>query len=462
LEQLPSWVSLAILFCLVALLGDGFLGGGNDDGTYLAIAQQWLAHGPALPANHWEGRWPVILPLAGSLELFGLHRWSVALPSFVFGGVALLLIKRLGDRHFGSPVGIAAAAIFAILPAFSRQATSAAIEPVEVMLVLAAFELVERPFWAGLVMGLAFQARETAIAALPLLLFLSGDRRFVLRILAGFAAPLAVELAAFGLLTGDPLYRRHLSLHHTAIFTNVLPLKTAHPLFNRDVIAGWHRELGLHVHWAVDGYLNLVLSPLVAVLPVLTLVQFARGPRDPRVAFLLLAALFYSAVLIYALAIFPTPRMFLPALAALAIAFAATSVHRRDAVTIAFAATIAAMALLNAAAHPSSRHWQSIAESWVAEHPGMIETRQQGYFTFSPSLQRLPGSGRPYLMVLKDRPCSAASDYDPGDLSALPVAAEATGGPGPDLLRYPWRMCLYRLSNYARITDYGDSAPISG
>src|SRR5262249_22945994 len=153
-------------------------------------------------------------------------------------------------------------------------------------------------------------------------------------------------------------------------------------------------------------YLNLLPNPRAAFLPLLTLVLWLRVPRDRKVGFLLLSALFYSSVLIYALAIFPTPRMFLPAYAALALAFAAISVRRWDAVAMTAAATYVIASLLLLLVQPRPARWQAIAEQWVSEHPGQVETTQQDYYTFSPALQSLPSRGRPYLLQLQERPCN--------------------------------------------------------
>ena len=433
LERLTAVLPFVLLAGLMVTLGDGFMGGGGDDGSYLHIAQHWVTYGASLPANHWEGRWPVVLPLAGSLELFGLHRWSVALPSFIAAILSLVLVKRLGDRYFGSPVGIAAAAVLAVIPAFTRQATSATVEPIELLLILAAFDLVRRPVLAGLMLGLAFQARETAVAALPILLFLSGDRKSAVRIMGGFLAPFGVELATYYGLTGDALYRRHLSLAHTTLPTPVLPFTEANPLFNVDIIKSWYRESGIHLHWTVDGFLNLLPNPTTALLPIATLIQVLRVELDRKLRFLLLAAVFYCAALIYGLAIFPTPRMFLPALAALAVAFAVLSLRWRDAVSIALMAMIAAVSLLCTTVHPSSAHWQTVAEQWETKYAGQVETTQQDYWVFSPALQSLPSSGKPYLLKLDTKPCAG------------PVVEEDSGGLMPRDIGYRGHLCLYRV-----------------
>jgi 4-amino-4-deoxy-L-arabinose transferase-like glycosyltransferase len=437
-----TWVPV-LLMALVAILGSGF-GGGGDDGTYLKIATQWVQQGPAIPSDHWAARWPLVLPLALSIKAFGIYRWSVALPSFLAASASLILLKRLGDKYFGEPCGILAAVILAIIPTFTRQATTAAIDPIELMLILSAFWLVERPVVAGLALGLAFQARETAVAALPVLLWLAGDWRRVLQVLAGFLVPFAVELGAFYEITGNPLFRRHLSLAHATIHSSELPFTTAHPLFNSELLKHWQYEPGIRVHWMVDGYLNLLANPATCFLPALSVVLLVRASGDVRrkAAMLCLAALFYSAVLIYGLSIDPLPRMFLPSFAALALAAAALCVRHWGPVPMASLGTIAGVSLFFAATHPPASRWQSVANQWVVAQPGQIEASQRSYFLFGPRAPDLPSSGRPYLLLLKSARCVSSSPEDPFSVDHLPIAKQEMGGRAGD----HWYLCLYRLT----------------
>ena len=64
------WLILGLAFVgIVSINPIGFIGGGWDDWQYLDAARCWRAHGPCLPHNHWQGRWPVIAPIALSTGL---------------------------------------------------------------------------------------------------------------------------------------------------------------------------------------------------------------------------------------------------------------------------------------------------------------------------------------------------------------------------------------------------------
>ena len=106
----------AILLAYTLINPVGFLGGGWDDWEYLNAARCWVAHGPCLPTNHWQGRWPLIAPLAASIKLFGESRASIGLPSLLATTVCLPPLSLIGNRLFGAPVGYAGALFFLLTP----------------------------------------------------------------------------------------------------------------------------------------------------------------------------------------------------------------------------------------------------------------------------------------------------------------------------------------------------------
>ena len=74
----PWLVALVISLALILIINPvGFLGGGLDDWHYLNAARCWAAHGPCLPQDHWQGRWPVVAPIGASIFLLGENRFSV-------------------------------------------------------------------------------------------------------------------------------------------------------------------------------------------------------------------------------------------------------------------------------------------------------------------------------------------------------------------------------------------------
>ena len=177
------WLLPILFVCLLNFWYPvGYVGGGTDDDRYLAGALCWVQNGPCLPVNHWEGRWPLVGPLALTIGAFGFNRLAVGLPSFLASLACVILIKKLGDR-FDPKIGTAAALIFAAVPAFVFQVFTATVEAFELAFILAAMLAIlsRKHVVAGLFLALAFQTRETSIAALlPAAFLLRKDIRGLL------------------------------------------------------------------------------------------------------------------------------------------------------------------------------------------------------------------------------------------------------------------------------------------
>lgn len=441
---------LALVAIFVLVNPVGFVGGGADDGRYLDAARCWTC----LPTNHWEGRWPVVAPLAWSLEIFGHNRFSIGLPSLVASLSCLILLRWIGDRLFGAPVGLAAALILGLMPVFAIQAYSATAEPIEAAFILGGFALLitKRPLFAGLCFGMAFQVRETAVIAFLLAALTQWRNRPALLALgAGFAAPLLVEFFIYFLNTGDPLYRRQLSLRHTLIPSSELKvIEHRSPFFNANLIANWKHEPGFHIHWLVDGFANLLVNLKTGLLFLLAplLFAFCRPSSDEKksAANILAGAFFYSAFLIYVLAIDPKPRMMYVPLAGLALVAGFIAVRCWNSVIATAFVCTTVLSALCLEGQPRSLRWQRIAEKWVAQFPGQIEASQQGYFVLSNKLHTLPrlGSGKPYLLLLKDGHCHMTSQYDPVRVSGLPVVKVSYGNRIGTMVGDKSSMCLFR------------------
>lgn len=130
-------------------------------------------------------------------------------------GIALtfLVARRLVEER-GAWI---AAALVAATPIDVHLATEAhtdmplgALTTASVLLLLGAREKEDprRFFAAGLVLGLGHLVKESAFLALPLLLLLAGRSwRRILILLGGFAAPILLEMAAYGAALGDPFFR---------------------------------------------------------------------------------------------------------------------------------------------------------------------------------------------------------------------------------------------------------------
>jgi len=305
---------------------------------------------------------------------------------------------------------------------------------------------------------MAFQVRETSLAALvPAAWVMRRDLRGLGLFGVGFASVLLVELLFYYGWTGEALYRRTLSMRHIALPSSELDyVPTGPPIFNTELIKNWKYDL--QVHWLVNGFLNLVVSVktglLYALAPVLYLIQRRRldDPERRVVQFLILSATFYSAVLIYVLAIDPKPRLMFVPLAALSLASAILIVRTWSAVTLTVVVCTAALITLAIAAQPRQARYERAAEQLELQYPGLIETAQPGYFGLS-HLRDLPpaGSSKPYLLMLKDNYCSVGSKEDPVDVTDLPVAAEVRAHPMAVAIGNRWTLCLFRKGETALV-----------
>ncbi len=171
------------------LAGDGFrtsvihppLWGLRDD----AFTVPLLVHGPLQP-----------LLFAPALALLGPEALDrIAWFGAFFATLTALLLCRLGTRHFGPPVGAAAAMIFTLAPLTLRTVHHDASLLFGAFLLLLAFDLLarERPrrLGAALALGLGLLVRTEMILAL-----------FGLAMLAGGAGTVALVLGAAAVAGG--------------------------------------------------------------------------------------------------------------------------------------------------------------------------------------------------------------------------------------------------------------------
>lgn len=398
----PWLGAIAATLILILLVNPvGFVGGGWDDWQYLNAARCWVEHGPCLPQDHWQGRWPVLAPVAAMIALFGESRLAVGLPSLAYALGCLFLLARLGNRLAGPPVGYMAALILLVMPIFGVELLGSNAEHPELFFLLAAANLIHAyadrnrsflAFAAGLSWSLAFQVRETAITALPLLgiaawMLARRDPRALVAAAIGAALPLLAELLAYWAATGDPLWRRHLSVAHTQVPSTELVGPVDHkrpPFLNPDYIAAWKHQPGIHVHWAINGLVNLLANVMAGLGISFSMVLAAAFWRrlemgDRRVVgWSIAAALLWACFLIYLLAIDPKPRMmFVPvALTALALAVLLRRLSQTGSAPLSFATLaicwLAGMA--NILLHPQVRISEGAAAVWAERFPNAIET----------------------------------------------------------------------------------------
>ena len=469
--------TLLIFAALVAANPVGFRGGGGDDWQYLQAARCWAAEGaPCVPQDHWWGRWPLVAPLGGLIALLGETRFALALVPLGATLTCADLLAHLGNRLFGAPAGWLAAMLFLTAPVVLFEALDPAVGTLELAAILGGAALIvragqsqRRRDWllAGLAFGLAFQVRETSLATLPaaaFALWLLSKRTLpaALVFAAGFLAPLVVELLVMGLATGDPLFRRGLSLAHSGIASSEIANAAsagASPLFNPALIAGWEHETGIHLHWLVDGALDVLLNEKGGWTLLLALLAFAIGRRrlDPRkarlVEALLAAGILHGLILIFVFSIDPKPRMMLVPLAAAALALAPLLLALpRPWLGVTALARLAAL-LLGFLFVPRMGEGEAAARAWLAMLPaGSVETAEatRRRLGLVPEVQALPlaDGTRPLLLVRTRDACDRAEilDLAPDALRGLAFARLGNANP---LNGRQAALCLYRYASPA-------------
>jgi 4-amino-4-deoxy-L-arabinose transferase-like glycosyltransferase len=473
----PWLGAIAATLILILLVNPvGFVGGGWDDWQYLNAARCWAESGPCLPQDHWQGRWPVIAPIAVMIGLVGESRLAIGLPSFAYALGCLFLLTRLANRLAGPPVGYLAALILLVMPIFGIELLGPNAEHPELFFLLAGANFILAyvrrnqtwlAFAAGLSWSLAFQVRETAVTALPLLalaawMFARRDLRALLAAILGAALPLVAELLVYSAATGDPLWRRHLSVAHTQLPSTELvgPVDYKKPPFlNPDYIAGWKHQPGIRIHWTVDGLANLLANVMAGLgIPfslILAAAYWRRLEKGERglVGWGIAAGLYWASFLIYILAIDPKARMmFVPvALTALALAVLLRRMARSGPkplpVAVLLTCWLAGMA--NILLHPQVRTSEPIAASWIDQHPDSIETDETSrrHLALMPGAAGLAelGSGRPLLAIKLDTECRQWADGKlPGKLELLdrsPFSMMDRFAPGKG-----GNLCLFRYA----------------
>ena len=213
---------------------------GHDDAYYAWAAMDWAEHAPALGQTHWALRYPLVLPTAVLIRLFGFSVPVLAAVDLA-AYAAFLLMGYAAARHwFGWPTAAVLTAIGILLPQFPVQATYANPDLLEMALVMGSFWLMmlaREPgvqesgtkesgaktgrlmLGAGVLAGLGFLTRETTLLLAPLygLMFLlrpAMPRWRYLLIAAGFVAVVGVQMGWFAWAAGDPLYRLRISAVH--------------------------------------------------------------------------------------------------------------------------------------------------------------------------------------------------------------------------------------------------------
>ncbi len=260
------WIALALFVLLTALAWVGFIA--SDDVTYARGAYGWIEHFPFV-GGHGTIRYPITIPMALSFLTFGGNEFAMVLPSLLYL-IGFLIAAWRVTRDVAGPLP----AFFALLacvtsPLLVVEASIANVDFIEMALLFGAwllcFRCLEegpgraRLIGAGALVGLAFLARETAIFIIPFfgLLFLAGHRMgrwHYLWIAVGFLAIWSLELLYLGIMTGDPLYRFNISLHHDATIDRSIDLAgnvIIHPLVDPLLVLLINQEFMLVMFLAI-------------------------------------------------------------------------------------------------------------------------------------------------------------------------------------------------------------------
>lgn len=325
-----------ILVVAALLLNFGWIGYlASDDAIYASGGIGWLTQFPYVGDHHGSVREPMTIPIALSFALFGRNEFALVLPTLLAFLATLAVTYFALARRLGPNAGMAGALLLATTPLFAVQSTVASADVNELFWLASAYWLFQaaadrsRPagllIAAGAAVGVAFLTRETAVFAIVYfgLLFLFGyglPRRLYWWMAVGFALVVGAETAYLAAVTGDPLYRINMSMHHgevnraLALEGNVL----VHPLLDPLLVFLLNQEFGL-LFWiaapaatwlcfapSVETRWRAVARPLAALALVWLACFYAAGsllPLNPR----------YGSVATYAAAI-------LAALAALQLA----------------------------------------------------------------------------------------------------------------------------------------------
>jgi Dolichyl-phosphate-mannose-protein mannosyltransferase len=239
----------------------------SDDGSYSEAAIGWLSHFPYVGINHWGLRHAVVLPVAFSFWLGGISEFTMMLPTKAYLLFLILLTYGCLTRLVERRTALLASALVALTPIFILP-SSPSDDLVECFFVVAsswAFYFGSRPqtsptllVVSGIFAGLAFITRETGaiIALFYGILFLLGrrlQRAYFFLIAGGCLAILAIDTVFLAGMTGDPLYRLHISMG---------AVESDNPLDSKNAV-GYPLQNGLN-------YIGLIAAPRL-IQPVLML-----------------------------------------------------------------------------------------------------------------------------------------------------------------------------------------------
>lgn len=196
---------------------------GNDDLSVAACALTLLDDGFAVPTGHYCARFGLILPMAAIFGVAGTGAAQISILPAIASMGGIVLAGWFGTRLFGRLAGLAAATALALFPMDIAHAGLAFPDATQGTLLAAALACLlhagdrDRVGWAALAGALwawAYYVKLDAffLGAVIVLAWGLGYVRFRHMVIAGLVALalVGIELAAYGMATGDPLWRMKL------------------------------------------------------------------------------------------------------------------------------------------------------------------------------------------------------------------------------------------------------------
>ena len=399
--RFPSrWAHAAVMLGLAGLAGAvlwwrwvGYQG--HDDAYYAWAAMDWAEHPPVLGQTHWALRYPLVLPTAALIRLFGFSVPVLAAVDLGAYAAFLAMGYAAARRWFGGTAAAALTAVGVLLPQFPVQATYANPDLLEMALVMGSFWLVmlardagRNGAWAawllggaGVLAGLGFLTRETTLLLLPLyglmvLLRPAMPRWRYLLIAAGFAAVVGAQMGWFAWAAGDPLYRLRISAVHDHVDRAAQAARATGALDSEGVLAAgvlWTPLAALFVSQKYGLLFWLALPAYPAARRACALDAAARSVLDWAAAG---AAVSFLFVALNVGILYVVPRYFMvtAAMAAVPVAVAGAALLRaRPAVAGWLAAGFAASCLgLLHLENTEPMFAEQRAAAFIAEQPGTV------------------------------------------------------------------------------------------
>lgn len=267
IEVIQCAILLVLLFLILPWIWIGFLG--SDDATYVEGAYGWLLNFPYV-GDFGTIRYPLTLPIALSYTIFGESAFSSTLPNLVLFFAIVFGTYFVLRRHVGTNTAFGTCLILVTLPIFVVNATVTFADITELTFILVSLYLFylatteERPMVlllaAGASAGVAFLTRETTVFLIAFygLIFLAGygiSRIRYFQMAAGFLMVWGLEVVYLTVMTGDPLYRVQMSMHHDSTIDRSVEAAGnigVSPIWDPLFVLLVNQEFGIHF-WVLLG-----------------------------------------------------------------------------------------------------------------------------------------------------------------------------------------------------------------